>query len=62
MLFETKFNYGDKVKDVITGCNGTVIGVAFYYDKETTRYLVSYLSSTDALNEDWIAENRLTKA
>lgn len=62
MLIETKFNYGDKVKDLITGGEGTVIGIAYYYEKDSTRYLISYLSNTGCVVEDWILENRLSKA
>lgn len=62
MTFETKFNYGDKVKDIITGAEGTVTAFVTYFDKEQPQYRIEYGRNDGGLQIDWIMEHRLTKA
>lgn len=62
MIFETKFNYGDKVKDLVTGAEGFVTGYITYYDKEQPQYRVEYIRNDGGTQMDWLMEHRLTKA
>ena len=62
MKLETRFSYGEQVKDIVTGVTGTITAFAYYFDKDTDKYLISYKNENGSLIEDWLAEKRLIKA
>lgn len=56
IALESKYLYGDLVKDIVTGFTGIVTGYENYYDNMPNRYLVE--NGTD---RRWICESRLIK-
>lgn len=56
IAIESKYLYGDLVKDIVTGFTGIVTGYENYYDNMPNRYLVE--NGTD---RRWICESRLIK-
>ena len=63
MAVKTKFDFklGDKVKFVLSGEAGEVIGRA-HYKNSNPQYFTRYLSTDGRQFEDWIPEDALVLA
>lgn len=54
-----KYTYGEKVKDDITKCIGTVTAVTYYYDYRPTQYLIEFQDASGRPVHQWVDENRI---
>ena len=54
-----KFNYGDRVKDVITGVEGIVTAYWSCYGRSADAYLIDYKTNSGELSREWIIAERL---
>jgi len=56
-----KFDYGDTVKDTLTGYTGKITGFGFYWGFRPDYYCVENVDNTGRPIEEWIIEDRLKK-
>ena len=53
------FEYGDKVRDMLTGYEGRITAMCSYYGTKPDQYLVESIDSTGRPCDYWIEEERL---
>lgn len=58
---ESMFEYGEYVRDMVTGFFGNVTGYADFYGKQQPQYLVEAVDTTGRPIEQWVTANRLEK-
>lgn len=58
----TIYEGGMKVKDTMTGVEGTITAWCHYYGVETDQVRITYKSGNGAIIEDWVSVGRLAVA
>lgn len=56
-----EFDYLDNVIDTVTGHNGVVTGVAYYFNESPTQYLVEGKDTTGRPISEWVIARRLNR-
>ena len=58
---ELLFDFGELVRDRITGFRGTITGFACYFQRSESYYLVENIDSTGRPIEQWVQDARIER-